>query len=348
MIKARFLKHVLQFKEPAGTSRGVLHNKPTYFLILSDGKNHGIGECGVLPGLSIDDRDGYDEVLEWVCANIHLPSVLIREELTKWPSILFGWEQATRSLDLNGDLRLWYTSFSRGESGQPINGLIWMGDLNFMREQVKKRLDEGFTCLKMKIGAVDLEQELGIIEKLRSEFDPQSLEIRVDANGAFQPNEVPRILDSLARFKVHSIEQPIQAGQWQEMAAICENPSIPVCLDEELIGIYETEEKKRLAQTIRPQFFILKPSLIGGFESSKEWIEIASQFNSGWWMTSALESNIGLNAIAQFTAALGNPMPQGLGTGSLYTNNIPSPLMVRNGQLWYEKDTQWDLTLLDM
>jgi mandelate racemase/muconate lactonizing protein len=257
------------------------------------------------------------------------------EELKTFPSIQFGVEQAFRSVVAPHWYELFPSNFTKGKDAIPINGLIWMGSPDFMKAQIKEKLAQGFRCIKMKIGAIDFEEEYRILKALRNEFSANDIEIRVDANGAFQATEALRYLEHLATLQLHSIEQPIRAGQWEAMAELCEQTPLPIALDEELIGIFTREEKQRLLREIQPQYIILKPSLIGGYSGSEEWITLAETLDIGWWVTSALESNIGLNAIAQWTYTLRNPMPQGLGTGMLYTNNIPFPLYVENGHIGF-------------
>ena len=347
MIKASYKRHLLEFKRPSGTSRGVLTQKETWYLILEDGDQIGYGECGLLRGLSVDDLPNYEEKLIWVCEHIDLGLERLYGELYDFPSIQFGLEQAFRSLESEDPMLLFPSPFTRGERQIPINGLVWMGDREFMRTQIIEKLDQGFDCIKMKIGAIDFKTELELLGFIRKEFSASQIEIRVDANGAFTAEEALTKLQALAALDLHSIEQPIKAAQWQEMAKLCETTPLPIALDEELIGTYDVTKKQEMLLTINPQYIILKPSLIGGFKGAQEWIDLATKNEIGWWVTSALESNIGLNAIAQWTFGLGNPMPQGLGTGSLYTNNIESPLWVQSGVLGYDPIQHWKLTLLD-
>ena len=257
------------------------------------------------------------------------------KELVAFPSIQFGVEQAFRSVAASQWYELFPSDFTTGKDAIPINGLIWMGSPDFMKAQIKEKLAQGFRCIKMKIGAIDFEEEYRILKALRNEFSASDIEIRVDANGAFQATEALVYLERLAALQLHSIEQPIRAGQWEAMAELCEQTPLPIALDEELIGVFTSEEKQRLLREIQPQYIILKPSLIGGYRGSEEWITLAETLGIGWWVTSALESNIGLNAIAQWTYTLHSPMPQGLGTGALYTNNLPFPLYVENGHLGF-------------
>ncbi len=347
MIKASYHKHILEFKRPSGTSRGVLKTKETWFLVLQEGAKKGIGECGILRTLSIDDRPDYEEKLKWTCEHIHLGVEALWEALKEFPSIQFGVEMAFKSLENENPYELFPSLFTSGKAAIPINGLIWMGDKAFMKSQIEDKLKEGFDCIKMKIGAIDFETELELLSFIRSQFSKDTIELRVDANGAFSPDTALTKLAALAQYDLHSIEQPIKQGQLDEMADLCKETPFPIALDEELIGVFDVTEKQKLLQTIRPQYIILKPSLIGGFKGTKEWIDIATSMNIGWWITSALESNIGLNAIAQFTYTLQSDMLQGLGTGSLYTNNYESPLEVKKGQLWYDPSRVWEVPLMN-
>jgi len=345
-MKAFFSTHLLNFKNPSGTSRGVLTHKMAYYIIIEHDGVQGIGECGLLKGLSPDDVPEYTQKLQWTCDHITMTPSDLFAELTEFPSIRFALEQAYMDLASGGEKILFPSTWTRGEVGQRINGLIWMGEPHFMRKQIENRLEEGFTCLKMKVGAVGIERELEILQDLRREYDPMTLELRVDANGSLDPFDAPDILNRLAELDIHSIEQPIAPGQWQEMARLCEESPTPIALDEELHGIYDEEEQRELLETIFPQHIILKPSILGGIQSSQHWINMAEERGMGWWITSSLESNIGLNALAQWTYTLGNPIYHGLGTGSLYTNNIHSPLEVREGGIWHSVQQGWDLGLL--
>jgi o-succinylbenzoate synthase len=342
-LKATYKKYTLNFKRPSGTSRGVMTEKETWFLILEENARKGIGECGLLRALSIDDRPDYEAKLQWVCANIHLGKDSLWEALVEFPSIQFGVEMAFRSLQNENPFLLFHSAFTEGKKSIPINGLVWMGTPDFMKQQIEDKLAAGFRCIKLKIGAIDFEKELGLLRFIRSHYDENTIEIRVDANGGFSANEALYKINQLSEFKIHSIEQPIQINQHDRMAGLCKMAKIPIALDEELIGVFSLEEKAQLLQKIKPQYIILKPSLIGGFRGTAEWISVANKCKIGWWITSALESNIGLNAIAQWTFLQHNNMPQGLGTGSLYTNNSDCPLEVASGHLWYRKDKKWQL-----
>lgn len=344
-MEASYQKYILNFKNPSGTSRGVLRTKETWFITLKKNDKIGIGETGLFRGLSADDVPNYEEKLAWVCKNIYLGLEKLLSELIEFPSIQFGLEQAFLSLESDDKFKLFPSDFTRGKASININGLIWMGDKTFMKKQIKEKLVQGFNCIKMKIGAINFEEELSLLQSIRNEFSAKEIELRVDANGAFSPENALEKLEKLSKLELHSIEQPIKQGQIQEMASLCEKTPLPIALDEELIGVFTSAKKKEIIQTIQPQYIILKPSLVGGFAGSKEWIKFAEENQCGWWITSALESNIGLNAIAQFTFTLNNKMPQGLGTGSLFTNNFESPLEVVDGKLHYNLDKSWDFNL---
>ena len=344
-MKATYKKYILNFKRPSGTSRGVMTEKETWFLLLEENGKTGVGECGLLRGLSIDDQPDYEEKLQWVCQNIHLGKDKLWEELLEFPSIQFGVEMVFLSLQAESTFELFPSDFNIGKEAIVINGLVWMGEEAFMKQQIEEKLADGFTCIKLKIGAIDFQQELDLLAFIRKHFDANTIEIRVDANGAFSPDEALQKLSLLAKYQLHSIEQPIKAGQFAAMQQLCQQTPFPIALDEELIGVFAYEDKVKLLETIQPQYIILKPSFIGGIKGSLEWIEIAEKLNIGWWMTSALESNVGLNAIAQFTYTLNNKMPQGLGTGGLYTNNFDCPLEIQNGKLVYNTELGWDFKL---
>ncbi len=345
-MKATYKKYILNFKRPSGTSRGMLTQKETWFLILEEEGKLGIGECGILRGLSIDDVPEYEETLKWTCSNIHLGKKVLWEALHNFPSIQFGVEQAFLSLASENPFELFPSDFTKAECPIPINGLIWMGDEAFMNEQVQQKLKEGFRCIKMKIGAIDFKNEVEILKSIRNRFSKEQIELRVDANGAFPIDEAMEKLLILSRLDIHSIEQPLQQGNPIVMANLCKDAPLDIALDEELIGIVDIKEKEKLLQRIKPQYLILKPSLVGGYKGSAEWIQLAKKLDIGWWVTSALESNIGLNAIAQWTFTLNNHLPQGLGTGGLFTNNFESPLRVSKGALYYDLNTSWKPNLI--
>lgn len=340
-MKATYHKYILHFKQPSGTSRGVLTDKETWFLVLEENGKKGIGECGILRGLSADDRPDYEAKLQWVCENIQLGAEKLWEELMEFPSIQFGVEMAFLSLQSENPFVLWPSKFTSGEASIVINGLVWMGDEAFMKRQIEEKIEQGFRCIKLKIGAIDFEKEKALLRFIRQNFDAETIEIRVDANGAFSENDALDKINQITGYQIHSIEQPIQKNKTDMMSVLCKNTQLPIALDEELIGVFSLADKEALLQKVRPQYIILKPSFIGGFRGTSEWIALAEKYQIGWWITSALESNIGLNAIAQFTFLQNNPMPQGLGTGALYTNNFESPLQVSQGQLWYRNELEW-------
>lgn len=333
---------MLEFKRPSGTSRGVMTEKETWFIILEENGKKGIGECGILRGLSADDCDDYEEKLNWACQNIHLGETALWEALLEFPSIQFGIEMAFLSIKSENLYVLFPSDFTRNTKSIVINGLVWMGEASYMKQQIEEKLADGFDCIKLKIGAIDFQKELELLGFIRSHFSADQIEIRVDANGAFALNEALDKLNQLNQFQLHSIEQPIKKRNTKAMADLCKTTPFPIALDEELIGIFSFEEKEKLLQEIKPQYIILKPSFIGGFRGTKEWINLANKYNIGWWITSALESNIGLNAISQWTFIQNSKMPQGLGTGALYTNNIDCPLEVSQGQLWYNTAKKWE------
>lgn len=349
----RYTSHTLQFKFDARTSRGAISTHQVYYLQLShDSKSTvtGIGECAPLAGLSIDFRPDLEKKIAEVCqlvTDLKIKETLdistLKElALNDWPALKFALETAFLDWQ-NGGRRLFYdNSFSRSEAGIPINGLVWMGDKTFMQEQIRKKLSEGYACLKLKIGGLDFSTELELLQQIREAAGPEELTIRVDANGAFSVEDAFKKLEKLARYELHSIEQPIRQGQPEEMAQLCAYTPVPIALDEELIGVQDAIEKVKLLDYIKPQYIILKPTLVGGLKASAEWIELVENRSINWWMTSALESNIGLNAISQFTANYPVQMPQGLGTGQLYHNNIASPLIIKQGALWYDAQQAWE------
>lgn len=338
-MRAHFKKYILQFKHASGTSRGVLTTKETYILEVSEEGKIGIGECAIFRGLSYDDVPEYEEKLNWLCQNINQDFEILKNELSHFPSIIFGLEQAL--LNLKNGLDLYFPSdFTTGKDSIKINGLIWMGNAEFMQSQIEEKLEKGFDCIKLKIG-VDWNSEKKIIKKLRQKFPAEKLELRVDANGAFSYEEAKIVLQELAELKIHSIEQPIKKSEIRSpksedslMAKLCAVTPTPIALDEELIGIIDYEEKKKLLETIKPQYIILKPALVGGFSGSDDWISIAKELGINWWITSALESNIGLNAICQYTYTKKNSLPQGLGTGALFTNNFETNLNLKGDKMW--------------
>ena len=344
-MKASYQQYILNFISPSGTSRGILRTKETWFIILESNGRKGIGECGLFRGLSADDRPDYEARIKWVCNNIGLGLDVLYKEMIEYPSIQIGLEMSFKSLENKNPFELYPSDFTKGINAIDINGLIWMGSKNFMKQQIIEKIQAGFNCIKMKIGAIDFDTEIELLKSIRKEFSSKDIELRVDANGAFKLSEALEKLKVLSELDLHSIEQPIKQGQIQEMARLCEETPLPIALDEELIGVFNVTDKQDLIQTINPQYIILKPTLVGGFYGSDEWIKIADSQNIGWWITSALESNVGLNAIAQYTYLKQNPLPQGLGTGSLFTNNFDCPLQVKNGKLHHIINKNWNFKL---
>ncbi len=337
-------ERVLHFKQPAGTSRGVYTERRIWLVTVSDGSSVGIGECAPLPDLSCDALPPsiYNIVLRRFCDEVEQTGIIAYEDLRPYPSILFGLETAL--LSLQSSQRLSDTPFARGEEGIPINGLVWMGSYDEMAQRMEEKLRQGFRCIKLKIGAIDFDQELDLLRRIRERFGPREVELRVDANGAFNFDNGDALykLELLSQYALHSIEQPVKAGQWANMAELSHESPLPIALDEELIGINDPEQKRQMLNIIRPAYIVLKPSLHGGMAGCREWIDIARDMGIGSWITSALESNIGLNAIAQFCAHVYGPhitMPQGLGTGQLFTDNIRMPLEIRRDQLWISRNS---------
>ena len=327
----------LHFKQPAGTSRGVYTTRKVWLVRLSDGEREGVGECAPLPDLSCDamDDEEYRSILNRVCEGFCQRQELDNDSWRQYPSMLFGLETAWLNMT-NGDI-LFDTAFSRGEVGIPINGLVWMGSYEEMLKRMEEKLEKGFRCVKLKIGAIDFDQELDLVKRIRERFSHHEVELRLDANGAFKYEEALYKLELLSQYAIHSIEQPIKAGQWAYMAELCRESPLPIALDEELIGVNDPEMKRHMLNIIKPRYIILKPSLHGGMQGCREWIETAKDMGIGSWITSALESNIGLNAIAQFASDVYGDhimMPQGLGTGQLFTDNIDMGLEIRGDRLW--------------
>lgn len=331
----------LHFKQPAGTSRGVYLERHIWLLTLTDDAlpgRQGMGECAPLPRLSCDDlpHDEYEATLREFCDTYCRTGMIPYPALRPYPSMLFGLETAVLDLE-HADGRFFDTPFARGEEGIPINGLVWMGTHDEMAARIEEKLKAGFHCVKLKIGAIDFEEEESLMRHIRERFDSKTIELRLDANGAFAPDDALQRLERLSRYDIHSIEQPIRQGQWEAMARLCRLSPIPIALDEELIEVIDPSRKTALLREVHPAYIILKPSLHGGMRGTREWIETAAGFGIGTWITSALESNVGLNAIAQLAAHLYGPgirMPQGLGTGQLFTDNLPMPLQIEGDRLW--------------
>lgn len=344
MLKASYKKYTLNFSQERGTSRGWLKTKDSWFIKVwkqDTPELVGIGECSYLPGLNPENIETYENKISEVCHRINEHEFWLDTGLREYPSIHFGLETAMLDLRSRGSKTLFETNFSQHEAPIPINGLIWMGSFENMMQQVDEKIDQGFRCIKLKIGAIDFNKELHILNSIRKKSE--SIELRVDANGAFTPENALKKLTQLNEFKLHSIEQPIKAGQFKAMSQLCKKSPLPIALDEELIGKFTLNQKSETLDQINPPFIILKPSLIGGIKGTMEWIRLAEQREIDWWITSALESNIGLNAISQFVSTTRNPLFQGLGTGQLYLNNIPSPLEVIGDEILYSQYKSWEL-----
>ncbi len=340
-----FQPYQLAFKKPARTSRAEMKYKYGYFVTLEDNGTKGIGECSYIEGLSIDNLALYENKLATITARANELTSILENELVDFPSIKFGLETALLDLQNGGNKLLFPSEFTAGTAQIPINGLVWMGSADAMRTEIIQKLEDGFSCIKLKVGAIDFKEECKLLELIRNDFPKEKIEIRLDANGAFTKADVVQKLTTLSQYNIHSIEQPIATKQWDTLRALCEANIIPIALDEELIGIHSKKEKQLLLEMIRPPYIILKPSLLGGFEACDEWIELAEAMSIKWWATSALESNIGLNAIAQWVFSKQKNTTQGLGTGGLYTNNIDSPLYIQNGHLGYSTTNHWQLNL---
>lgn len=336
MLKISIIPHTLHFKQPAGTSRGTYLTRNVWYIVATDGNNNGIGECAPLPNLSSDHITDaqYTATLQQMCKIVEQNNGILPQALRNYPSMLFGFETALQQLQTNSFV-LWPSDFTQGKKGIQINGLIWMGSYDEMLSRIEEKRQAGFRCVKLKIGAINFEQELDLIRHIRSTFSQRDIELRVDANGAFAPADAMHKLEQLAHFDIHSIEQPIRAKQWAQMAQLCHNTPLPIALDEELIGVNSTEQKEELLSTIAPQYIILKPSLHGALCGCDEWIQLSEKQHIGWWITSALESNIGLNAIAQWCATKHPSIPQGLGTGALFTSNFSLPLNISTDNMFF-------------
>ena len=337
MIRGTIEERVLHFKQPAGTSRGVYTTRRIWLVRLTDGERTGLGECAPLPDLSCDALPNYGEVLKRFCDDVCRTGQIDYEAMRPYPSMLFGLETALSDLSSNEAGVLFDTPFTRGEVGIRINGLVWMGNYEEMLQRMEEKLEKGFGCVKLKIGAIDFDMELDLVKRIRKRFSFHDVELRLDANGAFAYEEALYKLELLSQYAIHSIEQPIKAGQWAFMADLCRESPLPIALDEELIGVNDQEMKRHMLNIIKPAYIVLKPSLHGGMTGCREWIAAAKELGIGSWITSALESNIGLNAIAQFASDVYGDdirMAQGLGTGMLFTDNIPMPLQIRGERLW--------------
>lgn len=350
MLQASYSKKVFQFAFKARTSRGLMKDKTSWFIKLWDDAHPeiiGMGECGPLPGLSTDDRPDFEEILGDAISKLNqlqhsnTPTLqnLYNIVPPNFPSITFGLETAFLDLQHGGKRLIYKNEFSSGKQ-IPINGLVWMGDLDFMMNQINQKIAQGFNCIKLKVGGLDFDRECDVLQYIRKRYFKNDIIIRLDANGAFKIDDVLYKLTELAKYNIESIEQPIKPGL-PEMEELCRKSPIPIAFDEELIGIASVEEKRELLTRLKPKYIILKPTLHGGFKGCAEWIEIATSLNIGWWITSALESNIGLNAICQFASEYDLKLHQGLGTGMIYSNNIESPLRVEKGFIYSDSAVDW-------
>lgn len=332
-MQATYTQHILHFRQPAGTSRGVYTTRKVWYVTLREGNRTGTGECAPLPNLSCDDVPNYEKILRHACQQLCDTGCIDYEALLPYPSILFGLECAWNELC---GIRMIPDEYFDGKDGIPINGLIWMGTHEEMKLRLEEKIATGFRCIKIKIGAINWNDEMHLLDMVRSRYNREQVELRVDANGAFTPDEALKKLQQLASFDIHSIEQPIRAGQWNQMAELAATSPVVIALDEELIGINHTNDKIRLLDTIRPQYIVLKPSLHGGIKGCDEWIRLAEERGIGWWATSALESNIGLTHIAAWCASKRPAMPQGLGTGLLFTDNTEPKTRIVGDKLFFE------------
>jgi O-succinylbenzoate synthase len=345
MLQVSYQPYIFKFKVPSGTSRGILTKKPSWFIKVWNAQNPdiiGTGEVSIIPGLSRETPVEIEKRLNALLLAPQLFADTLNESFTGFPAVRFGFETALIDLASGGKQELFPSEFTRGEKGIKINGLIWMGQKKQMLEQITEKIEQGFTCIKIKVGAIDFDEELSLLKAIRNEFAPETLKIRLDANGAFSTTHALEKLRMLSKHQIHSIEQPIKQGQYEAMSHLCRTTPIPIALDEELMGIEHYRLKVEMVEYIRPQYIILKPSLIGGLDQTKIWTQIADERKIGWWVTSALEGNIGLNAIAQWTFLNGSNMPQGLGTGQVFANNLHSPLEIRGEELWYNTNFTMD------
>ena len=354
-LKASYTKKTFRFNFDARTSRGEMKDKVSWFIKIWDERYPnvvGIGECGPLPGLSIDHRPDFEEKLS---ASLNLLAHFSSKDIgviplneivpNGYPSIVFGMETAIHDLSHGGKRMIFDNPFSHGKK-IPINGLIWMGDSEFMLRQIDEKISKGFTCIKLKVGGINFDLECDLLRHIRKRFSKDDVTLRLDANGAFTPDDVLQKLQTLAQFEIHSIEQPLKAGL-PLTEEVCRMSPIPIALDEELIGVEDQKSKAMLLERLKPQFIVIKPSLHGGISGTDEWIELAKDRSIGWWITSALESNIGLNAICQLAAQHSITIPQGLGTGMIYERNILSPLTVDKGAIYLDPRGEWDVSMIN-
>jgi len=339
------LRHRLEFKIPGGTSRGVLRHKDSWLIQISNGDRHGIGECSIIEGLSPESHQVVQNIFEEIPQYLNEGKEFLLQRYSKAPAVQFAIEMAFSGLESHHPLLHFDTQFIHHQQMIPINGLIWMGDIESMMAQLEQKIKLGFSCIKIKVGAIDFESEYDLLHRIRKRYHSSDIELRLDANGAFQPEVAMQKLSRLSEYNIHSIEQPIAPGQWDEMATLCKSTPIPIALDEELIGVKSESDKENVIQQINPQYIIIKPSLVGGWQGAEEWVSIAEKHAVGWWASSALECNIGLNAIAQWVSTKQISMPQGLGTGRLFTNNIETPLYIRGQNMGFDLNKLSDFTL---
>lgn len=350
MIKARWIERTLQPRFELGTSKGPIHARTVWYLIAWNEEApelKGIGEAALFPGHSKEFPADVKLKLTELCERTSDWKDRFNGDLVDVPSVRFAVEQCLRDLQAGGTKTLFPSAFTLGKQGIPINGLVWMGNKATMRQRIQEQIENGCTTLKMKIGGIGIDDEIELLRAVRKEHSAEELTLRVDANGAFSAQQAPDVLKRLAELQVHSIEQPVPPGLYEVMAELCATTPVPIALDEDLIGLNTRDAKVDLLNHVKPQHIVIKPSLVGGWNATREWIELAKARNIGWWITSALESSIGLNAIAQFTATLNVSTAQGLGTGKVYANNIPSPLLAERGFLRYRPEEEWDLSMLD-
>lgn len=351
MLRARWIERSLRPRFPLVTSKGTITARTVWYLIAWDSERpevRGIGEAAPFPGHSREfPADVKTKLLE-LCADTSNWIRRLNDDLVDVPSVRFAVEQCLKDLDASGSKVLLPSAFTLGRQGIPINGLVWMGDRETMRRRIREQIEAGFTTIKMKIGGIGIEEELALLAEVRRDHGPDDITLRVDANGALDARNAPTVLRRLADLGVHSIEQPVKPGLYESMAELCERSPVPIALDEDLIGLNTHDARADLLDHVKPRYIVIKPSLVGGWSAAEEWIALAGARGIGWWITSALESTIGLNAIAQWTATLDVAVAQGLGTGRVYTDNVPSPLDVRGGRLWYRPEAEWDLTRVDL
>jgi len=349
MLRARWIERTLEPRFELGTSKGPITTRTVWYLIAWHHDRPevvGIGEAALFPGHSKEFPADVKLKLMELCADTDGWQRRLTGDLVDVPSVRFAVEQCLRDLEAGGTKTLFASDFTLGRRAIPINGLVWMGDKATMTQRIREQIEGGHTTVKMKVGAIGIDDELALLKAVRAEYGPDDITLRVDANGAFTAQQAPEVLKRLADLQVHSIEQPVAPGLYEVMAELCAASPVPIALDEDLIGLNTRDAKVDLLDSIRPPFIVIKPSLVGGWAATQEWIDLAKARGIGWWITSALESSIGLNAIAQYTATLNVSIAQGLGTGKVYANNVPSPLSVERGMLHYRPEMEWDLAMV--